>query len=125
MTDYSQYGALTLAYIGDTVYELYNRDRAVRKADKNVHKLHEECSHRANAAAQARIAEYLEPFLTEEELAVYHRGRNAAVHTKAKNATVMDYHKATGLEAVIGYLYLTEQKTRMTELIEKGWAFYE
>jgi len=125
MTDYSQYGALTLAYIGDTVYELYNRKKAVMKADRSVHRLHEECSHRANATAQARIAEYLEPFFTEEEQAVYHRGRNAAVNTKAKNATIQDYHKATGLEAVIGYLYLTEQKARIAELIEKGWDFYE
>ena len=125
MTDYSQYGALTLAYIGDTVYELYNRKKAVMKADRSVHRLHEECSHRANATAQARIAEYLEPFFTEEEQAVYHRGRNATVNTKAKNATIQDYHKATGLEAVIGYLYLTEQKARIAELIEKGWDFYE
>ncbi|MBR3035880.1 MAG: ribonuclease III [Lachnospiraceae bacterium] len=125
MTDYSQYGALTLAYIGDTVYELYNREKTVRKADRSVHQLHEECSHRANATAQARIAEYLEPFFTKEEQAVYHRGRNAAVNTKAKNASIQDYHKATGLEAVIGYLYLTGQTDRIGELIEKGWAFYE
>ncbi len=125
MTDFSQYGALALAYIGDTVYELHNREKAVRKADRNVHKLHEECSHRANAAAQARIAEYLEPFLTDEERNVYHRGRNAEVNTKPKNMSVQDYHKATGLEALIGWLYLQGERERIAELIEKGWAFYE
>ena len=125
MTDFSQYGALTLAYIGDTVYELYNREKAVRRADRSVHKLHEECANRANAAAQARIAEYLEPFLTEEERNIYHRGRNAEVNTRPKNMSVQDYHKATGLEAVIGWLYLQGEKERVTELIEKGWAFYE
>ncbi|MBP5224169.1 MAG: ribonuclease III [Lachnospiraceae bacterium] len=125
MTDFSQYGALALAYIGDTVYELYNREKAVRKADRNVHRLHEECAHRANAAAQARIAEYLEPLLTEEESSIYHRGRNAEVNTKPKNMSVQDYHKATGLEAVIGWLYLEGRHERIAELIGKGWAFYE
>ena len=122
MTDLSQYAPLTLAYIGDTVYELYNREKAVRKADRSVQQLHAECADRANAFKQARIAEFLEPQMSDEELKVYHRGRNAEVNTKPKNASIQDYHKATGLEALIGYLYLSGRHERIAELIEKGWA---
>ena len=69
------------------------------------------------AHTQAVMIEYLEPQLTEEELAVYKRGRNAKSPTMAKNATMSDYRKATGLEAVMGYLYVTDRFERMVELI--------
>ena len=119
--DASQYSALALAYIGDNVYELLNRTVSVSRADKQVQKLHRECSARANASAQARVMKEIEPLLTEEELRVYHRGRNADVYTKAKNASTADYHTATGLEALIGFLYLMGRQKRLVELVKTGW----
>lgn len=117
----SMYSPLALAYIGDNVYELVNRTVAVRKANRQVQKLHKECSGRARAATQARLIAAIEPDLTEEELSVYTRGRNAEVNTKAKNSTLAEYHHATGLEALIGYLYLDGQYERLVELIKTGW----
>ena len=119
--DAAQYSALALAYIGDNVYEFVNRTVAVMECDKKVNKLHRECSERANAGAQAKVLDRICGLLTEEEQAIYHRGRNAEVYTKAKNATTGDYHKATGLEALIGYLYLSEKYERLVELIKMGW----
>ena len=120
-TDPSQYAPLTLAYIGDNIYELVNRTELVKKGDLQVQKLHGLASARANARTQARIAQKLTAYLTEEETRVYLRGRNAAVYTKAKNASVNEYHLATGLEALIGYLYLKGEYARLTELLKKGW----
>jgi len=119
--DASQYSPLGLAYMGDTVYELVNRTIALYKGDRQAQKLHKECSSRANAGAQAKVYRALEPFLTEKEAAVFHRGRNAFVYTKAKNATTEDYHLATGLEALTGYLYLTGQYKRLSELLFRGF----
>ncbi len=119
--DYSQYSPLTLAYIGDNIYELVNRSVAVKTANKAVRKLHRECAARANASAQAGAARYLEPFLTEEEEAVFRRGRNAEVYTKAKNASFADYHMATGLEALIGMLYLKKEYDRLLTLLFDAW----
>ena len=119
--DFSQYAPLTLAYIGDNIYELVNRTVAVTRADKQADKLNRECSARAKAPAQARAAQLLLPEFTEEEAAVYRRGRNATVYTKAKNATVTEYHEATGLEAVIGYLYLTGRYTRLVSLLKRAF----
>lgn len=125
MADYSQYNALSLAYIGDSVYETYNRKCMVEKTDRKVQELHRLCSSRAKAAAQMRIIKELLPLLSEEEKHIYLRGRNAEVHTKAKNATVIEYHEATGFEALIGYLFLTKQESRMYELIDEGWKRVE
>ena len=120
-TDPSQYSPLALAYIGDNIYELVNRTEIVRQGDLQVQKLHRMASDRANARTQAAIALKLSEELTEEEMRVYLRGRNAAVYTKAKNATINEYHLATGLEALIGYLYLRGSYSRITELLRKGW----
>ncbi len=117
-----QYNILALAYIGDTVYELLNRTENVAKHDVQVQKLHKMCTDRANASAQARFAEFLEPLLTEEEHLIYKRGRNADVYSKPKNASIIDYHKATGLEALVGYLYLKGQYDRLTELLYAAWS---
>ena len=119
--DASQYSSLALAYMGDTVYELVNRTIALYRGDRQSQKLHEECSSRANAGAQARVYRAVEPLLTETELAILQRGRNAQVYTKAKNATTEDYHLATGLEALVGYLYLTGQHRRLAELLFQGF----
>ncbi len=123
--DYTQYAPLTLAYIGDNIYELVNRTVTVARGDKQADKLNRECSARAKAPAQARAVKMLLPGFTEQEAAVYRRGRNATVYTKAKNATFTEYHEATGLEAVIGFLYLTGQYTRLTELLSRAFDYLD
>ncbi len=123
--DPSQYAPLALAYIGDNIFELVNRTEMLYRGSKQVKKLHADCSARANARAQAKMAAALLPEFTQEEEAVYRRGRNTAVYTKAKNATVLEYHEATGLEALIGYLYLTGQYERAVSLIKKGFRILQ
>ena len=108
---------LTLAFIGDAAYELCNRTRLVQEADRNPRELQKMASAFARAPFQSAAMEILEPLLTEKELGIYHRGRNAKSQTKAKNATVQEYRRATGFEAVLGYLYLTGSTERMLELI--------
>ena len=118
--DVREYSALTLAYIGDAVYEIVIRTILVEKGNAQVNKLHQRASKLVKASAQSEIIEKLKEDLTEEELAVYKRGRNAKSYTMAKNATMSDYRRATGFEALMGYLYLTEQWERMLQLIKKG-----
>lgn len=114
-------GALTLAYVGDSVYELVNRLLTVSNGDRPVDSLHRESISRAKAVAQSRLVDVIKDDFTEEEAKIYRRGRNANVHTKAKNASVIEYHRATGLEAVIGYLYLKGERERILYLLEKGF----
>ena len=118
--DIRTYSPLTLAYIGDAIYELIIRSVLVEKGNMQVNKLHQRASRLVKASAQSAIIEKLKDSLTEEEMAVYTRGRNAKSYTMAKNATMSDYRRATGFEALMGYLYLTEQWDRMLELIKTG-----
>ena len=118
--DVREYSALTLAYIGDAVYEIIIRTYIVEKGNAPVERLHKRSSRLVKAETQANLIMAIEDQLTEEEHAVYKRGRNAKSYTKAKNATVADYRKATGCEALVGYLYMTEQYERLTELIYQG-----
>ena len=118
--DVRAYSPLTLAYIGDAVYEIIIRTYVVEKGNAPVEKLHKRSSHLVKANTQARLIMAIEGELTEEERAVYKRGRNARSYTMAKNATVSDYRKATGCEALMGYLYLTGRIKRVAELIYKG-----
>ena len=118
--DVRTYSPLTLAYIGDGIFDLVIRSVVVGKGNTRPNQLHQRTSHIVKAHTQAVLIEYLEPQLTEEELAVYKRGRNAKSPTMAKNATMVDYRKATGLEAVMGYLYLTDRFERMVELIKNA-----
>ena len=111
--DIRSYSPLTLAYIGDGIYELYIRTI-------QVNKLHKQASRLVKAQAQSEMVQALEPHFTQEEEAVYKRGRNAKSYTTAKNATTGDYRRATGFEAVMGYLYLTDQYCRMIDLIKMG-----
>lgn len=113
-----QYSPLTLAYIGDAVYELVIRTALVRRSNEAVNRLHRKSSALVNARKQSEMIRVLESHFTEEEDSVYHRGRNAKSYTKAKNAGIVDYRRATGFEAVIGYLYLKGDIGRLTELIE-------
>ena len=104
---------LVLAYIGDTVYDLYARVSRIKSSGAGVGALH-----RVNAGAQAEAADRIMDMLTEQERDVFRRGRNAKVATTPKNMSVADYHKATGLEAVIGYLYLSGEKNRIDVLFD-------
>ena len=120
--DIRTYSPLTLAYIGDGIFDLVIRSVVVGQGNAKANTLHYRTSHIVKAHTQAEIIHKLLPHLTDEEQAVYRRGRNANSHTMAKNATVSDYRKATGFEALMGYLYLTDQMERMMFLIKKGLA---
>jgi len=111
---------LNLAFIGDSVMDLIVRTELVSEANEPVHVLHRKASAIVNAANQSRMAGILEPLFTEEEAAVYRRGRNAKSSTHAKNASILDYRRATGLEAVFGYLYLRGDYKRLMELYRAG-----
>lgn len=119
-TDIRTYSPLTLAYIGDGIYELIIRTILVEKGNTQVNKLHQRASKLVKASAQSAMIQKLKPYLSEEETAVFKRGRNAKSFTMAKNATMSDYRRATGFEALMGYLYLSEQWDRMLELIRIG-----
>ena len=118
--DIRTYSPLTLAYIGDGIYDLVIRSLVVAKGNTRASELHKRTSQIVKAHTQAEMMEVLLPILTEEEAAVYKRGRNAKSYTMAKNASMSDYRRATGFEALMGYLYLTEQWERMLELIKIG-----
>lgn len=118
--DIRTYSPLTLAYIGDSIYDLVIRTLIVKHGNSQPNKLHKKASALVKASAQAAMAEKLLPVLTEEELSIYKRGRNAKSYTMAKNATMLEYRKATGFEALMGYLYLKEETERMIDLIKMG-----
>lgn len=123
--DLRTYSPLTLAYIGDGVYELIVRTVLVKRGNCPVNRLHKQASSLVKAASQSAMMEVIEPMLTEAEAGVYRRGRNAHSPTMAKHATMSDYRRATGFEALIGYLYLKEDFTRMTELVHAGLTAQE
>ena len=112
------FSPLTLAYIGDAVYEIVIRTIIVEKGNAPVNKLHHKASSLVKAVAQKEAMEKILPLLTEEEEAVYKRGRNAKSYTSAKNASVIDYRIATGFEALMGFLYLMGRNERMLELVK-------
>lgn len=116
--DIRSFSPLTLAYIGDAVYEIVIRTIIVEKGNAPVNKLHHKASSLVKAVAQKEAMEKILPLLTKEEEAVYKRGRNAKSYTSAKNASVIDYRIATGFEALMGFLYLTGRNKRMLELVK-------
>lgn len=118
--DIHTYSPLTLAYIGDGIYDLVIRSLVVAKGNTRASELHKRTSQIVKAHTQAEMMEVLLPILTEEEAAVYKRGRNAKSFTMAKNATMSDYRKATGFEALMGYLYLKDEFERLVELVKTG-----
>ncbi len=120
--DIRSYSPLTLAYMGDAVYELIIRTVLVEQANRPVNILHRNAVKYVSAGAQAKIVRALAEQLTEEEQAVYRRGRNAKPHTMAKNAGAEEYLTATGFEAVLGYLYLSGRQERVLELVREGIA---
>jgi ribonuclease-3 family protein len=118
--DIKTYSSLALAYIGDAVYEVIVRTMIVKEGNAPVNRMHKKASRLVRAQAQAEMMHTLKGMLTEEEARVYKRGRNAKSFTKAKNASTADYRNATGFEAVVGYLYLQKEFSRLTELVRAG-----
>ena len=118
--DVRTYSPLVLAYIGDAVYEVVVRSLLVGRGNAQANRLHKEASTLVHAGAQSASLERIKEELTEEEMQVFKRGRNANSATMAKHATMSDYRRATGFEALMGYLYLTGRTERILELAKKG-----
>ena len=115
--NYDAYSPLTFAFVGDVVFELIVRTKVAEEANRSVKQLNKEKVGVVNAAAQARLIEEIFPFLNEREKEIYKRGRNARTASPAKNQSLSDYHKATGFEALCGYLYLTGEMERLLFLL--------
>ena len=113
------FSPLTLAFVGDGVYDLLVREYLVRQANRPVGALNKIKVAMVNCKSQAQFAAKLMPYLTEKETAVYKRGRNAAPKSTAKNGTIAEYHSATGLECLFGYLHLNGENQRIAELFER------
>ena len=114
--DVNRISMLGLAHVGDGVYELLVRSMLCTDGHQAIQDLHRTTVRYVNAPAQARALEKILPFLTEEESTIYRRGRNAKVHGVPQNASVAEYHSATGLEALFGWLYLLGRIKRISEL---------
>lgn len=118
--DIRTYSPLTLAYLGDAVYDMIVRTMLVEQRNIPVNKLHHAASSMVKAEAQKDAYHRIKGELTEEELSVFKRGRNAKSYTSAKNASIGDYRVATGVEALFGYWYLTGQTERMLSMAKRG-----
>lgn len=118
--DIRTYSPLTLAYIGDGIYDLVIRSLVVAKGNTRAGELHKRTSQIVKAHTQAMMIDVLLPRLSKEEEEVYRRGRNAKSPTMAKNATMTDYRKATGFEALMGWLYLRDEFVRIVDLVKNG-----
>lgn len=118
--DIREYSPLTLAYIGDSIYDLVIKTLVINEGNQQVQKLHARTSELVQASAQSKMMRTLQELLTEEEHAVYKRGRNAKSVSPAKNQTLTDYRRATGFEALMGYLYLKKDMKRLINLVKIG-----
>ena len=118
--DLRTYSPLTLAFLGDCVYDIIIRTVVVERGNRAPQGLHKKKSYLVNAKTQKELVESIQELLTEEEEDVYRRGRNAKSYTTAKNASVGDYRKATGFEALLGYLYLDDKMDRVMYLVKEG-----
>ncbi len=119
--DLRMYSPLTLAYIGDAIYEVVVRTHVILKGNMPVNKLHGISSNLVKAETQARLVKLLDELLTDEEKLIVKRGCNSKPYTKAKNATMTDYLTATGFEALMGYLYLKNDMDRIIFLVKEGF----
>lgn len=117
----AQYSPLALAFLGDSVYEVLVRERVLLKANTSAENLHNQSVEYVRAGYQAVAAQHILPLLTEKEAAVLKRGRNATGKKTPKNADAIEYRWATALETLFGYLSLTGQKQRISELFEIIW----
>ena len=118
--DIRTYSPLTLAFLGDCVYDIIIRTVVVERGNRAPQGLHKKKSYLVNAKTQKELIESIQDLLTPEEESVYRRGRNAKSYTTAKNASVGDYRKATGFEALLGYLYLDDKMDRVMYLVKEG-----
>ncbi len=118
--DLRTYSPLTLAFLGDCVYDIVIRTVVVERGNRAANDLHKKKSSLVNAKIQKELIESIQDLLTEEEADIYRRGRNAKSYSKAKNASMGDYRKATGFEALLGYLYLDDKMDRILFLIKEG-----
>lgn len=125
LVDIKTYSPLALAYIGDAIYDLIIRTIVVDKGNTKPGNLHKTTSQLVKAHAQSEMMQAISLKLTEEEEDVFRRGRNAKSPTMAKNATMLDYRRATGFEALMGYLYLQDQFDRIVELVSFGLEHYD
>lgn len=117
-----QPSSAALAFLGDSVFELYIRSRIVSTHDESADALNRRSKALTNAKAQARMADHLQEMLTPEELAIYKRGRNFKSVTAPRSCTISEYRRATGLEALMGSLFLQGREERIRELMEAGVA---
>lgn len=118
--DIHTYSPLTLAYIGDCVYDLVIKSIVIGEGNRQVQKLHQDTSKLVQASTQSAMMRAMQEELNEEELKVYKRGRNAKSVSPAKNQSITDYRRATGFEALLGYLYLQKEWKRMVDLVKLG-----
>ena len=116
--DPKELNMLALAFVGDGVYDLIVRERLVCRGNCRVKELNARKVEQVRCQAQAQRAAKIEPILTDEEADILRRGRNAHVSHAPKNATSADYHMATALECLVGYLYLSDRLDRIIELME-------
>lgn len=114
-----QYSPLSLAYIGDSVLDLMVKSYFVINTNKQTYKYHKDVSNIVKAVNQAKFIDMIMDELSEEEVGVYKRGRNTTTHSKAKNATLGEYRKATGLEALFGYMYLKGDTGRLKMFVDR------
>ena len=117
-----EYSPLALAFIGDAVYEVYVRAQVLSEANTSAHILHKKAIAYVKAEAQATAAKVIMEQLSEDEMAIFKRGRNAKSATVPKHANVSDYRHATALEALFGYLYLSGETERLTELMQVAYC---
>lgn len=115
-------GGLTLAFFGDSVYEVLVRERIVKNGTMPVNQLHKKAVEKVNAGFQSFAYDVIENELTEEETEIFKRGRNATGNSVPRSSNPKDYRRATGIEALFGYLYLTNQTERMNYLFEMIYA---
>ena len=119
-TEPGQYSPLALAFLGDAVFSLIIRTVVLSQGSRQAEKLHNETNRIVRASMQAKLVGAMQPFLTDEEAAIYRRGRNANPHHKAHSATEEDYRKATALETLCGYLYLKGETARFLQLLRQA-----
>lgn len=118
--DIRTYSPVTLAYIGDAVFELIIRTLIVEKGQRAANTLHKHTTKVVCAQTQAKMIDAVYDTLTEEEQDIYRRSKNAKLHSTAKNASLADYRKATGFEALCGYLFLEDDVERITQLVKQA-----
>ena len=111
---------VVLAFVGDAVYSLYVREKLVINSDYSTGMLQKLTSGEVSAHGQNILLEKIQPLFTEKEISIFKRGRNAKKPSRSKNATIVEYNNSTGFEAVLGYLYLTGQYERISQLLNES-----